>query len=165
MSVYFLFFSKLVFYPKSCHCYSYHITIFHPSCADLSRNHLRKISEKAFYNLSNLTALDVSYNKLSSLELDYMCSLPKLETLNISGNLQLNLWELEPVFQCLKKLKFLAMADVSNIPIDFFMALGNLQTLNVSGTRLNNETSVLLEPLKTLKVNPLDVHFNSLLVA
>lgn len=130
-------------------------TVFYPSLADLSRNRIRRISEEAFSNLSNLTALDISYNKLSALELDYMCHLPKLQTLNISGNVQLNLWDLKPVFQNLTQLRTLSMADISNVPVDFFVPLVNLQALNVSGTRLGNETGLLLEPLRMLKVNPL----------
>lgn len=136
-----------------------------PSFADLSRNRIRNISKEAFSNLSNLTSLDISYNKLSSLELDYMCHLPKLHTLNISGNVQLNLWYLQAVFQNLTQLRSLSIADISNIPEDFFLPLANLQTLNVSGTRLGNETGLLLEPLKMLKVNPpFDIEFNYLRV-
>lgn len=89
-----------------------------------------------------------------------MCHLPKLQALNISGNVQLNLWDLETLFQNLTQLRALSMADVSNVPVDFFEPLGNLQTLNISGTRLGNETSLLLEPLGMLKVNPFDVLFN-----
>lgn len=68
--------------------------------ADLSYNRLAKISEKAFENLSNLTYLDVSYNKLSRIEPE--CLEPvaaNLRTFNISGNLQLDLMEVNPTFQ------------------------------------------------------------------
>lgn len=84
-----------------------------------------------------------------------MCHLPKLHTLNISGNVQLNLWDLEAFFQNLTQIRSLSMADISNIPMDFFMPLAKLHSLNVSGTRLGNETSQLLEPLRMLKVNPI----------
>jgi hypothetical protein len=83
-----------------------------------------------------------------------MCHLPNLQTLNISGNVQLNLWDLQTVFKNLTQLRSLSMADISNVPMDFFEPLANLQALNVSGTRLGNETGLLLEPLRMLKVNP-----------
>lgn len=120
---------------------------------DFSRNRLAKISGKAFINLSNLTYLDISYNKLSALELDYMCHLPKLQTLNISGNIQMNLLDTRPVFQNLSELRSLSIADIANLPLGIFVPLSNLQVLNISGTHLNNETLQILNPLAKLKVN------------
>jgi Leucine-rich repeat (LRR) protein len=114
---------------------------------------LAKISGRAFNNLFNLTYLDISYNKLSALELDYMCHLPKLQTLNISGNVQLNLMEVRPVFQNLTELRSLSIADITNMPLGIFVPLSNLQMLNISGTHLNNETIQILNPLAKLKVN------------
>lgn len=120
---------------------------------DISRNRLAKISGKAFVNLSNLTYLDVSYNKLSALELQYMSHLPKLQTLNISGNIQMNLFEIRPVFQNMSStLRSLSMADITNMPLGVFVPLSNLQALNISGTHLNNETLQILNPLTKLKV-------------
>lgn len=121
--------------------------------ADISRNRLAKISGKAFINLSDLTYLDISYNKLSALELDYMCHLLKLQTLNISGNVQLNLLDIRPVFQNLTELRSLSIADITNMPLGIFVPLSNLQVLNISGTHLNNETLQILNPLAKLKVS------------
>lgn len=126
--------------------------------ADISRNRLAKISGKAFINLSDLTYLDISYNKLSALELDYMCHLLKLQTLNISGNVQLNLLDIRPVFQNLTELRSLSIADITNMPLGIFVPLSNLQVLNISGTHLNNETLQILNPLAKLKVS----HFHSI---
>lgn len=123
------------------------------SPADISRNRLAKISGKAFINLSNLTYLDISYNKLSALELDYMGHLPKLQKLNISGNIQMNLLDIRPIFQNLTELRSLSMADITNMPLGIFVPLSNLQVLNISGTHLNNETLQILNPLAKLKVN------------
>ena len=120
---------------------------------DVARNRLAKISGKAFINLSNLTYLDISYNKLSALELDYMCHLPKLQTLNISGNIQMNLLDVRPVFQNLTELRALSIADITSMPLGIFVPLGNLQMLNISGTHLNNETLQILNPLAKLKVS------------
>lgn len=123
------------------------------SPTDIARNRLAKISGKAFNNLSNLTYLDISYNKLSALELDYMCHLPKLQTLNISGNVQMNLLDVRPVFQNLTELRALSIADITNMPLGIFVPLSNLQMLNISGTHLNNETVQILNPLAKLKVS------------
>lgn len=121
--------------------------------ADFSRNRLAKISGRAFNNLVNLTFLDISYNKLSALEDDYMCQLPRLQTLNISGNVQLNLLDIRPVFQNLSELRSLSMADITNMPLGIFVPLSNLLMLNISGTHLNNETLQILNPLAKLKVS------------
>lgn len=120
---------------------------------DVSRNRLAKISGKAFINLSGLTYLDISYNKLSALELDYMCHLGKLQTLNVSGNVQMNLLDIRPIFQNLTELRSLSIADIANMPLGIFVPLSNLQNLNISGTHLNNETLQILNPLSKLKVN------------
>lgn len=129
----------------------------HLSFADLSRNRIRKIAGRAFCNLSNLTTLDIAYNKIPSLDLDKECHMPKLQALNISGNVQLNLLELRTFYENLSQLRSLSMADMTNIPLDMFTSLSNLETLNVSGTRLGNETGLILEPLQKLKVIILDI--------
>lgn len=103
-------------------------------------------------NLSNLTALDISYNKLSSLDFESMIQTPKLQTLNISGNIQLNLATLELVFENMTELRSLAIADITNLPLGVLTPLANLQALNISGTHLGNDTNQMLEPLKKLKV-------------
>lgn len=108
--------------------------------------------------MSNLTHLDISYNKLSALELDYMKDLPKLASLNVSGNVQLNLADIRPVFQNLTELRSLSIADITNLPLGIFVPLGNLQVLNISGTHLNNETLQILNPLAKLKVRRLGAH-------
>ncbi|CRK92177.1 CLUMA_CG005705, isoform A [Clunio marinus] len=127
---------------------------------DISRNRLAKISAKAFLKLFNLTYLDISYNKLSAIELDYMCHLPKLQTFNISGNVQMNLLNIRPIFQNLTELRALSIADITNIPLGMFVPLSNLQILNMSGTHLNNETLQILNPLAKLK--ELDLSRNQL---
>lgn len=89
---------------------------------------------------------------MPAIDLDYTCQLPKLETLNISGNMQLNMANLKSLFLNMSQLRALAMADFANIPWDMFAMLNNLERLNISGARLGNETGLLLEPLRTLKV-------------
>lgn len=66
---------------------------------DLSRNRLAKVTNGAFVNLSNLTYLDLSYNKLVKLESASVEPLRKLHTLNISGNIQMDLYDIREAFQ------------------------------------------------------------------
>jgi hypothetical protein len=81
-----------------------------------------------------------------------MCHLPKLQTLNISGNVQLNLLDVRPVFQNMTELRSLSIADILSMPLGIFVPLSNLLMLNISGTHLNNETIQILNPLAKLKV-------------
>jgi hypothetical protein len=82
-----------------------------------------------------------------------MCHLTKLQFLNISGNVHLNLLDIRFVFENLTELQSLSIADVNNLPLDIFVPLKKLQSLNISGTRMGNETGLVLEPLEMLKVN------------
>lgn len=66
---------------------------------DLSRNRLAKVTNGAFQNLSNLTYLDLSYNKLVKLEQISVVPLKRLRALNISGNIQMDMYEIEDTFQ------------------------------------------------------------------
>lgn len=81
-----------------------------------------------------------------------MCHLPKLQTLNISGNVQLNLLELSAVFQNMSELRSLSIADITNLPSDIFESLNKLQSLNISGAGLGSNISRILQPLIMLKV-------------
>lgn len=69
---------------------------------DLSRNRLAKVTNGAFVNLSNLTYLDLSYNKLVKLESATVEPLKKLHSLNISGNIQMDLYDIRESFQVSK---------------------------------------------------------------
>lgn len=82
-----------------------------------------------------------------------MYHVSKLQTLNISGNIQMNLLDIRPVFQNLTDLQSLSIADITNMPLGIFVPLSNLQMLNISGTHLNNETIQILNPLAKLKVS------------
>lgn len=89
---------------------------------------------------------------MPTLELNYMCHLPKLQTLNISGNVQLNLFEMSAVFQNMSELRSLSIADITNLPSDIFETLNKLQSLNISGAGLGSNISNVLQPLIMLKV-------------
>lgn len=70
-------------------------TSFHP---DLSRNMLAKVTNGAFAGLTNLTHLDLSYNKLGKLEATSVRSIFNLQVLNISGNMQIDLFDIRDTF-------------------------------------------------------------------
>lgn len=52
----------------------------------------------AFAQLSNLTTLDLSYNKLVKLQPETVKPLRMLQTLNISGNTQIDLYDIRHTF-------------------------------------------------------------------
>lgn len=81
-----------------------------------------------------------------------MLEVPNLQTLNISGNVQMNFATVQLVFENMTKIRSLAMADITNLPLGVLTPLANLEALNISGTHLGNDTNQMLEPLKNLKV-------------
>ncbi|XP_053692319.1 protein artichoke [Sabethes cyaneus] len=127
---------------------------------DLSRNRLAKISEKAFENLSNLTYLDVSYNKLSRIEPECLEPVTGLQTFNISGNLQLDLMEVNPTFQMIPNVSTLAIADMGPLPMKLFGPFKQLRALNLSGNHVDNNTLQIILPLARLQL--LDLSRNQL---
>lgn len=72
--------------------------IFSIHFSDLSHNRLAHIPTNAFTHLSNLTTLDLSYNKIHKMNPGTVVPWRKLHTLNISGNDQLDLFNLRLTF-------------------------------------------------------------------
>lgn len=87
-----------------------------PPPPDLSRNRLAKVTNNAFVNLSNLTYLDLSYNKLVKLESASVEPLKKLHTLNISGNIQMDLYDIREAFQVIS----LYISSLLTLPLLLF---------------------------------------------
>lgn len=82
-----------------------------------------------------------------------MAQLKNLKVLNISDN-PLNLLEIRPTFELLKKLECLSMTDMKVfLPLKMFAPLGHLRSLNISGNKLSNETLEILGPLEQLQVS------------
>lgn len=61
----------------------------------MSHNVISIIKSEGFYGLHNLTNLDLSYNKIKILNSNSLQHLISLKSLNLSGNVELNLIELE----------------------------------------------------------------------
>lgn len=59
---------------------------------------LAKVTNGAFAGLTNLTHLDLSYNKLGKLEATSVRSIFNLQVLNISGNMQIDLFDIRDTF-------------------------------------------------------------------
>lgn len=55
---------------------------------------LAKVTNDAFHGLSNLTHLDLAYNKLGKLEASSVRPVFNLQVLNISGNIQIDLFDI-----------------------------------------------------------------------
>lgn len=138
--------------------------------SDLSRNRLAKVTNGAFVNLSNLTYLDLSYNKLVKLESASVEPLKKLHTLNISGNIQMDLYDIREAFQVnfilasLILLVFDSLMSVSN-SIRFAAKIGQVVISSVFFSFfLSFNQLQLLHNLKTLSIADMGVIPYELLV-
>ncbi|KAK6632451.1 hypothetical protein RUM44_007493 [Polyplax serrata] len=104
---------------------------------DLSRNYLAKINIRSFSNLTSLTSIDISYNKLDKLEFGtFLPVVSSLKRLNISGNL-ISMSDLKSLFQISSQLTHVSLSDMelSNFPQGLFAYQENLRYLNLSGNR------------------------------
>lgn len=66
--------------------------------SDLSHNKLSRIPTDAFSSLSNLTVLDLSYNKIQRMNPGTVVPWRNLHAFNISGNVHLDLYHLRLTF-------------------------------------------------------------------
>ncbi|XP_065205542.1 toll-like receptor 3 [Planococcus citri] len=117
----------------------------------LNKNHVRRMPAKIFTPLKNLTSLDLSENKLSSLDKYIFRDLISLENLNLNGN---NISDLSySLFKSQTHLKNLQLANnqLKNLTMGVFRKLKNLTTLNLSGNRLNDLTKPVFSSLTRLE--------------
>jgi len=119
--------------------------LFHPLkkliVMDLSGNLLKSdcetcLSKKSFQGLNNLIFLDLSMNKISSLQQSMFEDLNNLQSLDISGN------------------------EIQVIPSDSFHGLNNLYSLKLSRNKISSIELRSLNGLSTL--NSLDLENNSI---
>lgn len=99
-----------------CFCIVILLFIF----ADLSHNKLARIPTNAFSHLSNLTALDISYNKIHFIMPGTVYPWRNLHMLNISGNSQLDLFNLQ--------LTFYVSLNFVQVSILFSIQVGKIAT-------------------------------------
>uniref|UniRef100_A0A1B0CB91 Membrane glycoprotein lig-1 n=2 Tax=Lutzomyia longipalpis TaxID=7200 RepID=A0A1B0CB91_LUTLO len=118
---------------------------------DMAHNRIVKVAGSAFENLVNLTHLDLSYNKLMSLDMS-----SKLSFLSPKE---------------LKTLTTLSVADMVSLPTNLLATFPNLRELNISGNHLRDENLQMLVPAKHLElldlsrnqINGIDMRIVSLL--
>lgn len=118
---------------------------------DLSANNLSGLSE---LKLPNLQVLDISYNRNISIEINFSQQFPNLETLNVSGTINVKFDVLQKISENVTTLQSLIMADgfddVSLIGMEEFQ---NVTFLNISHSRKCREINGLLRLFPSLKVS------------
>lgn len=104
----------------------------------LARNRLAKVTNTAFANVTTLTELDISYNKLIHIEpAVFHPVLDSLEKLDVSGN-NIAMAELKYGLQGLANLRYLGLADLNltEVPVSLLLYHEKLRSLNLSGNLL-----------------------------
>jgi hypothetical protein len=111
---------------------------------------LRDIQSGSFDSLTNLTALDLSRNKLENLHVDLFKSLTKLVSLNLSWNpLKRISSKLFANLAALNELK-LDRCDLFDLEPNTFHGLVNLNKLTLSSNKLTHLNEALFKGLKNL---------------
>uniref|UniRef100_A0A182RDJ9 Leucine rich immune protein (Coil-less) n=1 Tax=Anopheles funestus TaxID=62324 RepID=A0A182RDJ9_ANOFN len=118
----------------------------------LFENMIQNIDENTFSSLTNLEAIDLSYNALKSIPLE-LFQLPVLRNLYVSHNA---LYELEPALVNLEKpikapLQVLGLADCRLQRLPNFGVLPDLWQLNISSNPMKELTLAQFSPMCNLK--------------
>ena len=127
----------------------------------LSNCSLEHINNMTFYLLSNLTVLDLSYNKLVTLYRNVFYGLNRLTTLNLKGNYLLETLE-AGTFLSLTNVKGLDIVGTKIVRLkpDTFKGLDQLQYLNISRNKITIVDKDCFSGLTNLI--DLDISFNNI---
>ncbi|XP_012549092.1 insulin-like growth factor-binding protein complex acid labile subunit [Bombyx mori] len=128
----------------------------------LSRNRLALLAPLALTNLTALTHLDISHNKIDRFHLQTFAPVvDSLKTINFSGN-NLPLNEIAIVLQILPEIHGVGLANLSlqEIPQNFFTYNEHLVALDLSWNKLSRFPFKLLSKTKFLQ--RLDISHNKL---
>ena len=122
---------------------------------DLSDNKISSIHQGSFYGMTNLQVLDLSGNRLTKLGGWVFKGLTSLTTLNLGNNEIISLHQ--GAFKGLPDLKMLRLDNnnLQGISEEAFESLGNLVTLHLNGNQLSildAESFSGLQELKTLSL-------------
>jgi len=122
---------------------------------DLSYNKLQTLDEKSFQGLKNLENLNLSHNKLTKLPPGTFSSLISLQTLSLSHNAIENL---EGEIFSLPKLQTLDVSfnSIFQIGLNVFDRAHNLRTLNLS-----NNIIAKIDDYKIVSLETLDLSCNN----
>ncbi|XP_052000186.1 toll-like receptor 13 [Xyrauchen texanus] len=127
----------------------------------ISRCNLSEVQNRSFQHLPNLNSLVLDYNHIVKIHEQAFLNLTKLQTLNLSCN---DISSLQHVFDDLHNLTELLLGNnkLSNIDIFLFSNLINLKTLDFRRNHLNN-FSILVQSITNLSsLTKLDLSFNNL---
>ncbi|XP_047040720.1 leucine-rich repeat-containing protein 15-like [Helicoverpa zea] len=128
----------------------------------LARNRLALLAPAALANLTNLTHLDISHNKIDRFHLQTFAPVVDcLKTINFSGN-NLVLNEIAILLQILPEIHGVGLANLSlpDIPPNFFTYNEHLVALDISWNKLTKFPYKLLTKTKFLQ--RLDISHNKL---
>ncbi|ESO94953.1 hypothetical protein LOTGIDRAFT_77540, partial [Lottia gigantea] len=107
---------------------------------DLSFNQLTTIRNKDFQLLDNLVCLNLSFNPISKIEEEAFLGLKKLQMLELNNH-SLDYQVFDPdvrLFQPLKKLEQLDLSrnNLIKLPKDIFKSLNQLKIINLAFNKL-----------------------------
>ena len=124
-----------------------------------SRNDISYIHEEAFLGQSRLRAVDLSSNKLTSIESWTFMRNPFLERLSLSNNQLFRLPEEDPfLYSVSLRVLYLSACNISHIPPKTFQNLPKLQELYISHNKIE-----ILSPLQSVgRLTILDISHNYL---
>ncbi|KAK9505178.1 hypothetical protein O3M35_009288 [Rhynocoris fuscipes] len=128
---------------------------------NLSRNSIRDIDPEAFYSLTNLKYIDLSYNMIRGpLDRSLFTLNKKLETISLAGNKEMRVFR--EMFGTFPHLYYFDLSDCGLIEVmdESFNNMHNLAKLNLSNNYLQHIRPHLFEPLTHLTV--LDLSNNRL---
>lgn len=110
-----------------------------------------------------MESLDLSSNRLEKISADALAPLTRLERLNLQDN---NLHALDPsAFRKLQNLMslFLGQYKMAELPRELFQGPARLRHLSLESNQLEHVPEGLLEPLRSLEEQGLDLTSNPLL--
>lgn len=130
---------------------------------DLSNNSITQVSCSAFPMINSLLRLNLKNNSLDSLSSDSFCNLLTLRYLDLSGNKMVSLDSVAPSLQRLASLQYLDLSNNKIGPVNSSNALGTLATLfdlNLSGNLIDHISPYAFNGL--LQLLSLNLSTNSL---
>lgn len=129
---------------------------------NIARNTLTTLSPKLFENVTELMNLDLSYNRLEDLNVTTFepFASASLQSLDLSGNRQLPVADIQLLLQLSRRVEYLGLADMelSELPLGVFDFNAELLSLNLASNQFVQFPLAALSPVPRL--NELDITNN-----